>query len=154
MRAQFDFLVGVRDTLSRVHAAVRRLRDVRGQLKAIEERYPEGAAHHDVALAAAALAEKLTAVEEALLQTKSKSPQDPLNFPIRLGDKLAGVRGAAATGDHAPTAQAVGVAGELTAAIEAELAKLDALYADDLPRFEQLAADLPAIRPPAPEADL
>ncbi len=154
MRAQFDFLVGVRDTLSRVHAAVRRLRDVRDQLKAIEERYPEGAAHHDVAIAAAALAEKLTAVEEALLQTKSKSPQDPLNFPIRLGDKLAGVRAAAATGDHAPTAQAVAVARELTAAIEAELAKLDALHADDLPRFEQLAADLPAIRPPAPEADL
>ena len=46
-----------------------------------------------VAEAAGALATKLTAVEEALYQTKNRSRQDPLNFPIRLNNKLAALAG-------------------------------------------------------------
>ena len=45
----------------------------------------------------------LTEAERALYQTKNESRQDPLNFPIRLNDKLAGVMFGAAFGDNPPT---------------------------------------------------
>ena len=47
----------------------------------------------------------LTSIEEALHQTKAKSGQDVLNFPIRLDDKIAGVFESAAAGYVAPTKQ-------------------------------------------------
>ena len=59
----------------------------------------------------------MTKVEEALYQTKNRSPQDPLNFPIRLNDKLNALAGSAGGfGDARPTDQAVQVKDELTRA--------------------------------------
>jgi len=91
--------------------------------------------------AAKDLDKKMTAVEEALYQTKSHASEDPLNNPIRLDDKLNGVASSAAIGDARPTAQAVQVKAELTAAIDAELAKLRGIWDADLVRFNQLARD-------------
>jgi len=78
-------------------------------------------------------------VEEALYQTKSRALQDPLNFPIRLNDKLNGVAGTASLGDRRPTAQDVAVRDRLVKAIDAELAKLDEIWQRDLPAFEEQA---------------
>ena len=87
-----------------------------------------------------------TAVEEALYQTKNKSSQDPLNFPIRLNDKLAGVGDSAALGNFPPTAQQVAVRDELFKAIDEQLAKLKAIWDTDLPAFNKLAASVPAVK--------
>jgi hypothetical protein len=86
-------------------------------------------------------------IEKALYQTKNQSRQDPLNFPVRLNDKLAGVGGLAAIGDFAPTQQDYAVRDELTAAIDAELAKLEQLWQADLPALNEqvLAAAVPAV---------
>ena len=42
-------------------------------------------------------------MEEALYQTKNQSNQDPLNFPIRLNNKLASLAGVVDSADAAPT---------------------------------------------------
>ena len=91
--------------------------------------------------AAKDLDKKMTEVEEALYQTKNRSPQDPLNFPIRLNDKLNGVAGSASLGDSRPTAQALQVRNELTAAIDAQLAKLRGIWDTDLAAFNELARE-------------
>src|SRR6202007_887540 len=80
---------------------------------------------------------KLTAVEEALYQTKSRSVEDALNYPIRLDDKLNNLASVAAIGDYRPTAQEIAVRDQLVAAIDVQLAKLDDLLAHDLPAFNQ-----------------
>jgi hypothetical protein len=89
----------------------------------------------------------MTAVEEALYQTKNKSSQDPLNFPIRLNDKLGGVADTASTGEFAPTAQAVAVYERLAKEIDAELAKLQEVWDKDLPDLNRLAREheVPAV---------
>ena len=141
LEAQYQFLSEVRDKLTETHDAVRRIRDVRGQLQQIEKRLAKEEAMKPVADAAKDLDKKMTAVEEALYQTKNHASEDPLNFPIRLDDKLNGVADSAATGDYRPTAQAVQVKRELTAAIDAQLAKLREIWDTDLARFNQLARD-------------
>jgi len=91
--------------------------------------------------AAEALVEKLTEVEETLYQTKAQSPQDPLNYPIRLNDKLANLLGLASIGDFRPTDSMVAVRDELSAAIDAELARLRAVWEADLAEVNRLAAE-------------
>jgi hypothetical protein len=151
LAAQYAFLRDVQTRLSAVHREIRKIRTVRSQLTGLRERLAEqeaaaGAAGANagataVRRAARELDRKMTAVEEALYQTKNRSRQDPLNFPVRLNDKLAAVGDSAATGDFAPTAQQVAVKEQLAAAIDAELAKLRALWEQDLPAFNRLAAE-------------
>ncbi|MCP3917381.1 MAG: glycosyl hydrolase [bacterium] len=144
--AQFAFVLAVRDKLTAAHRGIERLRSARDQLEALAGRL-DGDAAEAVDGPVQALIEELGAVERALYQTQNESPQDPLNFPIRLTDKLAGLRGVVARGDFAPTAQAEAVRLELTAAIDAEMAKLDALLGERLDEVNQLVrdADIPAV---------
>ena len=147
LEAQYAFLTAIRDELSQVHHEIGRVREVRTGLRELETRAGEGDAGKPVREAARALDKKMTAVEEALYQTKNRSSQDPLNFPIRLNDKLALLARSAGEGDFAPTAQAKAVKQELDASIEVELGKLRELWQKDLPALNQLARDqsVPAV---------
>ncbi len=152
LEAQLQFLLEARDKLSEAHDAIRRIREVRAQLADTRKRLRRDAERKPVIEAAKELDKKMTAVEEALYQTKNRSRQDPLNFPVRLDDKLNAVAGSVAIGDYRPTAQALQVKAALTAAIDAELAKLQAIWDGDLVRFNDLAREqgVPAvIVPPA-----
>ena len=70
----------------------------------------------------------MTAIEEILYQTKSKSGQDPLNFPIRLNNKLAHLNSLTRIGNFGPTDQAIAFKNEITATIDATLTKLYTLF--------------------------
>lgn len=140
LTAQFDFLLSIRDKLSEAHRAIGFVRDTRGSIDALSSRL-EGDDKKAVRDAAEALKKDLLGVEEALYQTKMESRQDPLNFPIRLNDKLAGVAGAAGTGDFPPTASAIAVRDELVTAIDVQLAKLRQIVAERLPAFETQARE-------------
>lgn len=140
-RAQFDFVAGVRDKLTVTHQAIGEIRDAKGQIDGVTKRFKGLAEAEAVEKAGKELKDKLTAIEEVLYQTKNKSSQDPLNFPIRLNDKLAALLQLAQVGDFGPTAQMVEVRKELEAAIDAELTKLEAIWSTDLPAFNQLAKD-------------
>ncbi len=139
--AQRDFILSVRDDLTRAHQAIGRLRELRGQVKELEKRLKGHEAAEEIGEATKALEEKLKGIEEALYQTKNQSRQDPLNFPIRLNDKLAGVLQLAGLGAFRPTEQMYAVRDELTAAIDAELTKLQAVWEEVLPALNALAAE-------------
>jgi photosystem II stability/assembly factor-like uncharacterized protein len=145
LQAQNEFLTGIAAKLDETHDAIRRIRDVRAQLDDVRKRLDELEGEHfqgnkdKVLDAAKALDEKMTKVEEALYQTKNRSPQDPLNFPVRLNDKLNSLAQSAMMGDYRPTAQALEVKAELTRAVDAELAKLAEIFAKDLASFNDLA---------------
>jgi len=100
------------------------------------------------------LVKELTKIEETLYQTKSKSRQDPLNYPIRLNNRLTALVRVVATGDNRPTAQARGVYGELARAIDAEIQKLRQVISTGLVTFNDKlkALGTPAIHVKAVEA--
>jgi photosystem II stability/assembly factor-like uncharacterized protein len=152
-RLQFEFLRGVGDKLTETHWELGRLRAIKKELQELAKRLEGQPGPEPVVTAAKALEERLTTLEEALYQTRSQSPQDPLNFPIRLNDKLAGVLALAALGDARPTDAMVEVRRRLTAAIDQELARLRGIWDQELPELNRLAArhqvDLVALPPSA-----
>ena len=97
--------------------------------------------------AGAALNKNLTTVEEALYQTKNQSNQDPLNFPIRLNNKLAALGGVVGSAESAPTAQSYAVYDEVAGAIDGQLQRLAQIMKTEVPAFNQLVRDqnIPAI---------
>jgi hypothetical protein len=144
---QYELQRRIRDKLTETHDAIARIRDVREQVRGAAARAKSTPAAAEVGAAAEALEKKLTAVEETLYQTKNQSSQDPLNFPIRLNNKLAALAGAVDGADAAPTDQSYAVYDDLAAKIDAQLAALAQVLKDDLARFNRLVRerDVPAV---------
>jgi hypothetical protein len=80
----------------------------------------------------------MTKVEEALYQTKSRSSQDPLNYPVRLNDKLANLMGLNVNGDFPPTSQSLEVRDYLFKLTDEQLNSWKTHKLQDIPRLNQL----------------
>jgi len=140
--AQFRFLLDANRKLSEIHERIERIREVRAQLEDLRKRVGKEESGQAIVDAAKDLDKKMTEIEEALYQTKNRSSQDPLNFPIRLNDKLASVADSAAAGDFAPTEQQRAVYADLVKQIDAELAKLKTLFDTELPKLNEQARNV------------
>jgi hypothetical protein len=135
-QAQFDLAMRVRDRVTAADEAVVRIRALKDSLR------ERASAAKDAKLGAAAdaLAAKLTAVEGEIYQYRNASSQDPLNYPIKLNNKLAALLGVIESADGRPTQQSVDAFKDLSGRLDVELRKLEALQADELPAFNKLAA--------------
>jgi len=136
LQAQFTFLTEVNKKLTETHQAIKKIRKTRKQINAATEPMKDRDDCKDVLEMAKAINKSMKEVEEALYQTKNRSGQDPLNFPIRLNDKLAGLNGRG-NNSYRPTDAAIAVKQELTAAIDAELAKLAKVFEKKIPELNQ-----------------
>lgn len=136
LQAQFTFLIEVRDKLTETHKAIKNIRAMREQLAAYAKRLDK-TKDKDLLEQIDRTQKQMTAIEETLYQTKNRSGQDPLNFPIRLNNKLSDLAGVVGLGNFRPTDQAVTVKNDITAKIDAELAKLKAVFSNDLPKINE-----------------
>lgn len=146
-QSQFNFLIGVRDKLSEIHLAIKNTRDIREQLKSLQSRLEKGDGNEDLVEKAKNLDQELVNVEQALYQTKNESPQDPLNYPIRLNNRLSGLVGVASAGDHRPTRQSIAVRNQLIQEIDDLLTKQKTVVDQGIRKFNEAVrkASVPAI---------
>jgi len=133
---QFDLMTKINTKLTATHDAILEIRDVRKQLDDLSARLKDPS-QKELVDQAKAINAKLTTVEEALIQTKIKSGQDALNYPIRLNNKLAALGASVDSSDSAPTAQACVVYNELTGQIDAQLAALAQIKSQDIAAFNK-----------------
>ena len=89
-----------------------------------------------------ALKKELSDIEKALYQTKNRSNQDPLNFPIRLTNKLGYLNRLVTINDFPPTSQDIAVLIELTAEVEKQMELYEKLISEDLEAFNTAFAKL------------
>ena len=84
------------------------------------------------------LDKKMTPIEEVLIQTKAKSNQDVLNYPIRLNNYLVALGGVVGSADSAPTQASYDVYDMLSKQLQEELAKWRQVLATDVPAFNEV----------------
>ncbi len=140
---QLEVALQIHGKLSQANEAVVQIRDVRKQLDEYAGRVKDA----KVADAAKTLAGKLTAVEEALYQTKNRASEDPLNFPIKLNNKLATLLGGVESSDDAPTLQDTQVYEDLASQVNIQVETLKKLTSTDLAAFNRLVREqnIPAV---------
>lgn len=139
LQKQYDLILKANEKLSATHSAILEIRDVRKQIEDLAARLKPD--QKDLKDTAADISKKLTAVEEELIQTKIRSGQDALNFPIRLNNKLAALAATVDGGDFPPTAQAYDVYNDLSAKIDAQLAALARIKSDGIAAFNRSYRD-------------
>ncbi|MCA1604528.1 MAG: hypothetical protein LC775_03395, partial [Acidobacteria bacterium] len=144
---QLEFGLKIRDKVSETHNAIIQIRDVRKQVDDLVKRVAGQPSYKVINDAATALLRNMTGVEESLYQTKNQSSQDPLNYPIRLNNKLAALAGVVSSADAAPTDQSYAIYDELVVQTDAQLARLAQIMRTDVPAFNQLVRDqnIPAV---------
>jgi hypothetical protein len=131
LEAQFALARQISERVSAANRAVIRIRDIKAQ---ITDRIGKAS---DAALKTKGqpLIDALTGVEGEIYQHRLRSGQDPLNYPIRLNNKLAALLGTVESGDYRPTEQSYAVFKELSARLDTQLGRLEALLKTDLAAF-------------------
>lgn len=143
---QFNFLLAVRDKFNEIQKAGKNIRDVRKQINDFAEKQGKDIPK-DIKLQADTINKQMTIIEEALHQTKAKSGQDVLNFPIRLDDKISGLYDFAVSGNAAPAKQVKEAYTELAAQADIQLSKLKKIMEDEVVKLNGMIREklLPVI---------
>ncbi len=137
MQEQFNFIADINATIDRAHTSIGKIRTITKQLDAFSKQYKGNEQTKALLEKAKAMKEKFGEVEKALYQTQNRSGQDPLNFPIKLTNKLGHLNSLVAIDDFPPTAQDIAVKNELTAEIKAQLSTFDALISKEMKQFNE-----------------
>ncbi len=138
IKEQFAFLISVRDKLSETNMAVKKIRTTRDQINRVTEPMKGKDDMKDVTEMAKSILDDMKKIEETLYQTKNKSGQDPLNYPVRLNNKLAALGGEADGSDFKPTTQVKAVNTEITGKIDEQLQILNKIFNERIPKFNDL----------------
>ncbi|MGE0002125.1 MAG: WD40/YVTN/BNR-like repeat-containing protein [Fimbriimonadaceae bacterium] len=126
LKAQFALSMALVEKVNQANGMVVKLRDLVGMLQAQKAAAPAAAAKVDPFI------QKVEEASNVIYQSKSVSGQDPLNYPIRLNNKLAALIGIVQSGEWAPTRQSYEVYEDLSAQLKAALADCEALLGSEL----------------------
>jgi photosystem II stability/assembly factor-like uncharacterized protein len=134
---QFKLALQIRDKTTEANEMVIAIREFKRQM---DDRLKQ---NQDAALKTALdrFRDQLTVVEEEVYQVRNRSGQDPLNFPIKLNNKLAALERVVETGDGKPILSAYTVFKELSDLLAVQKNKLDAVLKTDLPAVNKSLAD-------------
>ncbi|MBV6653019.1 MAG: hypothetical protein KI786_04640, partial [Mameliella sp.] len=135
LQARFDFMQSINKKVSEAHQAITDIRAVREQMQPFMKRWKGDDEYKDLLGQAEAIDSVMTEVETALYQTKNRSRQDPLNFPIKLTNKLAHINALVGSGHFPPTEQDRAVKATLEKQINEQLVRFYALKETDIPAF-------------------
>jgi len=136
LNEQFALAVQIRDKVSEANNAVILIRGIKEQVK---DRLNKSTDPR-LADAAGKLTSALSSVEEAIYQVRNQSSQDPLNFPIKINNRLASLLRVVNAGDGKPIANAEPIFRDLSAELKVQTDKLQQILATDLPELNKEAA--------------
>ncbi len=131
LQAQFDLSIQIRDKVSEANNAVIQIRNIKTQ---VADRLTKSA---DAGLKTSGdnLVRALSAVEEAIYQVKNQSGQDPLNFPIKINNRLASLLGVVQSGDGRPIGNAYPIFKDLVAELKVQTDLLAKVMGDQFVKF-------------------
>ncbi len=121
---QFDFLIAVRNQVSRANEAIIKIRGIQKDLKYLKEKTKDNA---DLQQLIADYESELSVIENNIHMTKNQSRQDPLNYGIRINNRLAFLLADSQRGDYPPTQQAQDFFKEVTQELNQEINALNSL---------------------------
>ena len=141
LQAQFDFLTKVRDKVSDANQGVVDIRKIKDDLSSLKSKIGAEPQYNDLREAMKKFEDELNVHENNIHQTKNRSVQDPLNYGIKMNNRLAHLMVEQGGGDFAPTQQGEEVRQMLTKMVDDELGKLNATIDRNVERINTMAKE-------------
>ncbi|MGB2907914.1 MAG: hypothetical protein WBB73_12480 [Candidatus Aminicenantaceae bacterium] len=144
---QFDFLIQIRDKLTEVNTSIIQIRSLKKQIGDLLAKVKDRDKMEKITEEGKRIIQKLQDIEDVLIQSKSKSGQDPLNYPIMLDNKIAALASVVGSADARPSGQSYQVFRELSSQADTQIGQLNLLRKRDIPGFNAMVrnADIPAV---------
>jgi hypothetical protein len=136
LQVQFDFLMEIRDKLTETHLTIIKIRKVHTQLEQLKGKL-DAESHKELLEDIGKLQEQLSEIENKLYQTRNKSQQDPLNYPIKLNNKLGHLAALNGFGKYKPTDQELALKEELFGKIDQEIAAFVKIQEYNIPELNE-----------------
>lgn len=136
-KAQENFINSVNVKVTQSHEAIIEMRKLKKQMASFKSDHK----NEEIEKKISVMDSTLTVIEKELYQTQNKSRQDPLNFPIRLTNKLAHLNSLVQMGDAVPTTPMFEVRDELIQRIDVQLNKYYELRDNELNVLNKLIRD-------------
>jgi hypothetical protein len=130
LEEQFNFAIRIRDKVTEANQSVINIRTLKTQIADRLAKSPDPL----LKAAADSLTRALSAVEEDIYQVRNQSGQDPLNFPIKLNNRLASLLGVVNRGDGRPIANTYPIFTDLVGELKVQTDRLDAVLKGQLQR--------------------
>lgn len=140
-QGQLDFLVKVRDKVSEANQGVIDIRKIKDDLGSLKNKLVSEIQFKELLDAVKKFEDELTQHENNIHQTKNRSVQDPLNFGIKMNNRLAHLMVEQAAGDFPPTKQGEAVRQQLTQMVDEELVKLQRTIQQNTERINSMAKE-------------
>lgn len=140
-QAQFEFLVKVRDKVSEANQGVIDIRKLKEDLGFLKSKIGAEEQYKDLADQVKQFEQELTTHENNIHETRNRSVQDPLNYGIKVNNRLAHLMVEQAQGDFRPTAQGEEVRQLLSKQIDEELTRLRSTIDKNVDRINALARE-------------
>ena len=138
LQAQFALAIQLRDKVSEANSAVIQIRTIKQQVADRLTKSPDA----ELKIAANKLTSDLSAVEEEIYQVRNQSGQDPLNFPIKINNRLAALLGVVTSADAKPIGNAAPIFTDLKGELKAQTDRMIKALDTDLPAFNAQAKRL------------
>jgi len=147
LQKQYQLSEQIAKKLGEANGTVEQMIDLQDQLNELHERFTHDANAKSVLTAIDDLKKKITPVEEAIIQTKSHASEDPLNFPVRLNNKLLDLGDTVDSASGAPTEQSFAVFDDLSRQLDVQLNAWHEIVSKDVAALNQLIhqQNLPAV---------
>ncbi len=123
-KAQFDFIIKVRDKVSEANQAVIDIRKIKEDMVYLKNKIGSDVAYSDISNALKKYDSALSVIENTIHQTKNQSVQDPLNYGIKLNNRLAFLMADEVQGDYRPNRQAEELRIQLSKDIDVQTQRL------------------------------
>ena len=134
LSAQLTLALAIRDKVTAANEAVIDIRAIKGEVDDRQGRTNNTEIHEQGDM----VKDKLGDVESQIYQVKNESRQDPLNFPIKINNKLAALMNGVSRGDFPPTEQSRQVFDRLDGLLQEEMTRLQLIIDQDLARLNEL----------------
>ena len=134
----FDLAVKTQQDIDNLHCAVNQIRGLRANLDTLQKWASQGTPNNEIIAAAKALDQKMTPVEEVLIQVKMKSSEGNLRYANMLNEQYASLNDLIQYVDQAPTASQLQVFDELHTRLTAQLSMWQQIQSTDLPALNDL----------------
>jgi photosystem II stability/assembly factor-like uncharacterized protein len=136
--AQTNLGLAIRDKVNDANLAVIKIRDLKKQ---VADRLTKSS-DANLKLLGDSLTTKLNTVEEEIYQVRNQSGQDPLNFPIKLNNRLASLMGVVTRGDTRPTGNTVPIFDDLKVELKVQTDRMQKIEDKDLAALNALLKKL------------
>ncbi len=141
LREQFDLATRIRDKVSEANQGIINIRKIKEDLAFLKTKIGSETQYKELSDAVKKFEDELTAHEKNIHETRNRSVQDPINYGIKMNNRLAHLMVEQAQGDFPPTQQGEEVRQMLTKMVDEELSKLNNTIDKNAERINSLAKD-------------